>query len=287
MYGAIDIGGTKLLAAVAGAGDLRPTRTVRRATPPDEPVGTLSAMLDEARDGAPLDAIAVAIPGPFDRERGMTLLPPNVSPSWQNLRLADALSQRFRCPVLLENDANCAALAEALHGAAAGLAHVVYYTVSTGIGCGVVHDGRLVVGRHDTEGGHQVLWPSWLRGDGDAPPCGCGGSGCLEALASGSAIERRFGVRAEHLTDAAAWEDVGRWLGLAVVNATALHDPDAVVFGGGVCAAWDRFWPSMSATIDLHLRLQPKPRVLRASLGDDRNMWGALALLRDGYSGSA
>ena len=278
MYGAIDIGGTKLLAAVAGD-DLRPQRTVRRATPADDPIATLSAMLDEARDGAALDAIAVATPGPFDRERRMTLLPPNVPPAWQRLALGDALSAAYGCPVLLENDANCAALAEALHGAAAGLAHVVYYTVSTGIGSGVVHDGRLVVGRHDTEGGHQVLWPSWL---GDAPPCGCGGAGCLEALASGSAIERRFGVRGELLDDPAAWADVGRWLGLAVVNATALHDPDAVVFGGGVCASWDRFWPSMSATIDVHLRLQPRPRVLRAALGEDRNMWGALALLRDG-----
>jgi len=277
MYGAIDIGGTKLLAAVAGP-DLRPLRTVRRATPPEDPIGTLSAMLDEAREGSLLQGIAVATPGPFDRERGMTLRPPNVPPAWQNLRVADELSQRYGCGVLLENDANCAGLAEALYGAAAGLAHVMYYTVSTGIGSGVVHDGRLLVGRHDTEGGHQVLWPSWL---GDAPPCGCGGRGCLEALASGSAIERRFGVRAEELRSDAAWDDVGRWLGLAVVNATALHDPDAVVFGGGVCAAWDRFWPSMSATIDLHLRLQPKPRVLRAALGEDRNMWGALALLRE------
>ncbi|HXA29755.1 MAG TPA: ROK family protein [Candidatus Angelobacter sp.] len=277
MYGAIDIGGTKLLAAVAG-GDLRPQRTVRRATPPDDPIATLSAMLDEARGGEGLDAIAVATPGPFDRERGTMLLPPNLPPAWQMLPLAEALSARYGCPVLVENDANCAALAEALHGAAAGLAHVMYYTVSTGIGSGVVHDGRLLLGRHDTEGGHQVLWPSWLGG---APPCGCGGSGCLEALASGSAIARRFGVRADQLDDADAWADVGRWLGLAVVNATALHDPDAVVFGGGVCNAWHRFWPSMSATIDTHLRLQPVPRILRAALGEDRNMWGALALLRD------
>jgi glucokinase len=278
MFGTIDIGGTKLLAAVAGE-DLRPRAAVRRATPPEHPVETLAALLDEARQGAALDGIAVATPGPFDRERGVILNAPNVPRAWQNVPLAEALSQRYECPVVVENDANCAALAEALHGAASGLAHVVCYTVSAGIGSGVVHDGRLLVGRHDTEGGHQVLWPSWL-GNGDAPPCGCGGVGCLEALASGSAIERRFGVRGEHLDDQAAWDDVGRWLGLAVANATALHDPDAVVFGGGVCASWARFWPAMSATIARHLRLQPAPRVLQATLGDDRNLWGALALLR-------
>ena len=253
---------------------------MRRATPDDDPIGTLAAMLDEARDGGTLDGIAVAIPGPFDRARGATLNPPNVPRSWTHLAVGEELSARYGCPVRVENDANCAALAEALHGAAAGMRHVVYYTVSTGIGSGVVHDGRLVVGRQDTEGGHQVLWPSWL-GDGGAPPCGCGGSGCLEGLASGSAILRRFGARAEELQDQAAWEDVGRWLGLAVVNATALHDPDAVVFGGGVCDAWQRFWPSMSATIDRHLRLQSRPLVTRAKLGVDRNLWGALALLRD------
>jgi glucokinase len=276
MFGAIDIGGTKLLAAVAGD-DLHPGPAVRRATPPEQPVATLVAMLDEVRGGTPLDGIAVATPGPFDRRNGATLNPPNVPPAWCNLPIATALGEHYGCRVVVENDANCAALAEALHGAAAGMRHVVYYTVSTGIGSGVVHDGGIVVGRHDTEGGHQVLWPAWL---GDAPPCGCGGRGCLEGLASGSAIERRFGVPAHQLDDQSAWDDVGRWLGLAVVNATALHDPDAVVFGGGVCAAWLRFWPSMTATIELHLRLQPRPLVTRAALGDDRNLRGALALLR-------
>jgi len=247
MFGAIDIGGTKLLAAVAGD-DLRPQAPVRRSTPDGDPVGTLAAMLDDVRGGTALRAIAVASPGPFDREHGATLNPPNVPRAWLNLPLR----------------------------------HVVYYKVSTGIGSGVVHDGRLVVGRHDTEGGHQVLWPSWLgSGDGGPPVCGCGGRGCLEGLASGSAILRRFGVRPEDLDDQAAWDDVGRWLGLAVVNATALHDPDAVVFGGGVCNAWDRFWPSMAATIESNLRLQPQPRVLRAALGEERNLWGALALLRE------
>jgi predicted NBD/HSP70 family sugar kinase len=278
MYGLLDIGGTKLLAAVADD-DLRPLGTLRRATPDRDPIGTLAAMLDEVRGGTPLQAIGVATPGPFDRARGATLNPPNVPAAWLHLPLAGELSGRYGCPVVVENDANCAALAEALHGAAAGLQHVVYYTVSTGIGSGVVHGGRLVVGRQDTEGGHQVLWPSWL-GDTPAPPCGCGASGCLEGLASGSAIERRFGVRAEHLDDQAAWDDVGRWLGLAVVNATALHDPDAVVLGGGVCNAWHRFWPEMATTIERHLRLQPRPLVTRAALGEDRNLWGALALLQ-------
>jgi glucokinase len=273
MLGAIDVGGTKLLAAVAGD-DRRPGATVRRATRAERPVETLVEMLDEARRGEPLEGIALAVPGPFDRAAGALVNPPNMPRSWWDLPLAADLGSRYGCPVILENDANCAALAEARAGAAAGCRSVVYFTVSTGIGSGVVVDGRPLTGRHDTEGGHQVLWPAWLGG----PPCHCGGHGCLETLASGLAIERRFGVAADRLEDPAAWEDVGRWLGLGVVNAIALHDPDTVVLGGGVCQAWDRFWPSLSATVDAALFLQPRPPVVRAALGEDRNLWGALAL---------
>jgi glucokinase len=273
MLGAIDIGGTKLLAAVAGD-DRRPGPAVRRGTPGERPVEALVDMLDEARRGEPLTALALAVPGPFDRSRGALVDPPNMPPSWHGLALADRLGDRYGCPVTLENDANCAAVAEARAGAAAGMRSVVYFTVSTGIGSGIVVDGRPVTGRHDTEGGHQVLWPSWLGG----PPCHCGGHGCLETLASGLAIARRFGVPADRLEDGSAWEDVGRWLGLGVVNAVTLHDPDVVVLGGGVCHAWDRFWPSLSATVDAALRLQPRPPVRRAALGEDRNLWGALAL---------
>ncbi|HEX3607462.1 MAG TPA: ROK family protein [Candidatus Dormibacteraeota bacterium] len=277
MLGAIDIGGTKLLAAVAADGG-EPGAAVRRPTPAVRPLETLVEMLDEARGGEPLSGLALAVPGPFDRARGALVNPPNMPPSWHGLALAERLGARYGCPVLVENDANCAALAESRAGAAAGSRSCVYFTVSTGIGSGVVVDGRPVAGRHDTEGGHQVLWPRWLGG----PPCHCGGHGCLETLASGLAIARRFGSPAEELDDPEAWEDVGRWLGLGVVNAIALHDPEVVVLGGGVCRRWERFWPSLSATVDAALFLQPRPPVLRATLGEDRNLWGALALLTPG-----
>jgi glucokinase len=276
MLAALDVGGTKLLAAVATPdGQLSPP--LRRPTPQGEALATIVAMLDELRSGSCLEGIALAVPGPFDREHGRLINPPNMPRAWWDLELRGPLEEYYGCRVVLENDANCAALAEARLGAARGLRTVFYFTVSTGIGSGVVIDGRPVFGRHDTEGGHQVLWPQWLGG----PPCHCGGHGCLETLASGSAIARRFGRPAEELSDPEAWADVGRWLGLAAVNAIALHDPDAVVFGGGVCHAWDKFWPSLSATVDAALRLQPRPLIARAALDDARNLVGALALLLD------
>lgn len=276
MIGLIDIGGTKLLVATAEAGGtVGPT--VRRPTPrTGEMVDTLVDMLDEVRSGQPLEAIGAAVPGPFDREAGQLINPPGLSDDWHRLDLAAPMRARFGCPVRVENDANCAALAEARLGAGRGARLLVYYTVSTGIGSGIVRDGELVIQRNDSEGGHQVLWPARAGG----PSCDCGGTGCLEAIASGRAIRARFGRPAEEIEEQAVWDEVGEWLGLAVVNATALLDCDRVVFGGGVASPrWPRIEPAISATVRRCLRLQPAPDIRPAELGEDRNLAGALLLL--------
>ncbi len=275
MIGLVDIGGTKCLTSVTDADGSPGPALLRRTPPGGDPAAFLGAMLDEVRAGSPLAAIAVATPGPFDRQGARLRNPPGLSPAWHGLDLRATLGQRYGCPVVAENDANCAALAEARFGAGRGFGTAVYYTVSTGIGAGVVHDGKLLIGRHDTEAGHQVLWPEHLGG----PECHCGGHGCLEALASGNAIRRRFGRGGEDLDDAAAWADVGRWLGLAVVNTVTLLDCDVVIFGGGVVRSWARFEGALRAAVRSSLLLQPEPEIRRGELGEDRNLWGALALL--------
>jgi glucokinase len=281
VIGLVDIGGTKCLVSVTG--DLgRPGPPLVRPTPTgDDPGDFLAGMLDSVRGGSGLEAIAVSTPGPFDRERTILINPPGLSEAWHGLNLRATLGERFHCPVLAENDANCAALAEAHFGAGRGFRTVVYYTVSTGIGAGVVRDGKLVISRHDTEAGHQVIWPAHLGG----PPCHCGGHGCLEALASGNAIRRRFGRAAEELDDPSAWADIGRWLGLAVVNTVALLDCDVVVFGGGVTNAWERFDQELRRTVRESLFLQPPPEIRRAELGTDRNVWGAMTLVTGAWPG--
>ncbi|MDB5066927.1 MAG: hypothetical protein JWM18_3361 [Chloroflexi bacterium] len=100
MLGAIDIGGTKLLAAVAGD-DRRPGPAVRRPTPAERPVDTLMEMLDEVRGDEQLEGLALAVPGPFDRSRGALVNPPNMPPCWRDLPLAERLVERYGCPVLL------------------------------------------------------------------------------------------------------------------------------------------------------------------------------------------
>jgi glucokinase len=277
----LDIGGTKIAASVGRDAAIGTVR--REPTPSASPLTALRGLIETVMEGKLPEAIAISAPGPFERDRGVLLNPPGMPASWHGLDLAHALGQRFDCPVVVENDANCAALAEARLGAGAGSRTVVYWTVSTGIGSGIVQDGRLVVGRHDTEGGHMVLWPGWLGG----PACHCGGVGCLEALASGRAIARRYGVAAEHLTDPDAWAEVGRWIGLATVNVTALHDPDVVVFGGGVCANWQRFSPSLLETVERYLRLQPRPEIVLGNLGEERSLLGALLVAEDGIRDEA
>jgi predicted NBD/HSP70 family sugar kinase len=271
----LDIGGTKIAAC---AGRRAAIGTVRRIpTPVDSPLATLRGLVESVMGGVLPEAIAISAPGPFDRAAGALLNPPGMPTSWHGLEMAYLLGQRFDCPVVVENDANCAALAEARLGAGAGHRTVVYWTVSTGIGCGIVRDGRIVVGRHDTEGGHMVLWPAWLGG----PPCHCGGAGCIEALASGRAIARRYGVAADQLSDPEAWAEIGRWIGLATVNVTAVHDPDVVIFGGGVCASWARFSPSLIETVGRYLHLQPSPEIARGTLGEERSLLGALLIAED------
>lgn len=277
MIGLVDIGGTKLLAAVAGAdGQVGPP--IRRPTPrTGDMAATLAGMLDEVSAGRRMEAIAAAVPGPFDRRTGELVDPPGLAGDWHHVNLAAPLGERFGCPVMLENDANCAALAEATLGAGRGARLLVYFTVSTGIGSSLVRDGELVITRGDTEGGHQVLWPARLGG----PPCECGGAGCLEAIASGRALARRFGRPAEEIEDQAVWDEVGEWLGLAVVNAVALLDCDRVVFGGGVAEArWPRLEPALAATVGRFLKLQPAPRIGLGELGENRNLAGALLVLR-------
>lgn len=281
MIALLDIGGTKIAASVGRDAAIGAVR--REATPSASPLTALRGLVETVMEGKLPEAIAISAPGPFDRERGALLNPPGMPVSWHGLDLAHQLGQRFDCPVVVENDANCAALAEARLGAGAGSRTVAYWTVSTGIGSGIVQDGRLVLGRHDTEGGHMILWPGWLGG----PRCHCGGVGCLEALASGRAIARRYGIAAEHLADPEAWTEIGRWIGLATVNVTTLHDPDVVVFGGGVSANWQRFAPSLFETVEHYLRLQPRPEIVRGNLGEERSLLGALLVAEDGIRNAA
>ncbi len=235
---------------------------------------TIAATMEEtgvARDA--FRGVGIGAPGPLDRERGVVIVAPNLG--WRNFPLRDRVVERIGLPATLDNDANCATLGEWWLGAARGARHVIGLTIGTGIGGGLVFDGRLFHGASDVAGeiGHTTI-------DMDGRHCKCGNYGCLEAYASGPAIATRarevlerdgaaslmpqmVGGDLTRLTaqtvydaakagDPAADEivrDTARYLGAAVANLLNIFNPDVVVIAGGVTLAGERLFAPLQAEV--------------------------------------
>jgi glucokinase len=311
----IDIGGTKIALALAApdgqiiAGTRFPTRVE------DGPTAILERAFDEIdklleKSGARLAAVGVGCGGPLDRARGLILSPPNL-PGWDEFPIVEMLEVRFGVKALLDNDANAAALGEHRYGAGRGLKHLVYITISTGIGGGVIVRGKLVHGVHDGAGevGHMTVLP-------DGPPCGCGGRGCLEALCSGPSIARRARERvlageasslsslgpkeltAQAVAEAArsgdtlasvVWYDTIRHLSVGVGNLFNALAPEAVVIGGGVSTVGEQLFEPLRQQVRARVKMLPpdKINILQASLGGDSGIHGAVILGQAALEGTA
>jgi glucokinase len=184
---AVDIGGTQMRAASYAPDKLKPIKQKKIATLASEPGGLerLTRVIEEVwPNGDRVAAIGLASPGPLDPHTGYLLAPPN-NPEWRNFPLAPSVSEHFGVQAFLDNDANLAALGEYRFGAGKGHHDVLYITVSTGIGAGVIIQDRLLQGFHGlaAELGHSIIDP-------DGPPCSCGFNGHLESFSSGPAIVR-------------------------------------------------------------------------------------------------
>jgi len=312
LYGAIDLGGTNVRAIVASldgkiSGDDR--RPSRASDGLDATIEALLASLSRACAEAGVEAgglsgLGVATPGWVDTERGVVPAAPQLI-GWRDVPLVEMLQERLGLTVLLENDANAAALGENAFGAGRGTRHMLYITISTGVGAGIIADGRLYGGAKGSAGeiGHTIIDPS-------GPRCGCGNNGCLESLSSGTAIARRAaeaadrgdsaalaGIReregrlgARLVADAARkgdaasiaiYEEAGRFLGIALANAVNLLSPEAIILGGGVMQAKDLFLPRAEETMrDLALDEPLKyMRLAEAELGDRAGVMGMIARL--------
>jgi len=309
----IDIGGTKTAFVI---GDTKGTILARHRQPTalsGEPRRDVEAMAQAARGllaeagGRPGDLVqaGAAVPGPFDPASGTLLSPPNM-PGWDSVPVSEWLSQALDCPVALENDANAAALAEHRFGAGQGLDDVVYLTMSTGVGAGIVAGGCIQHGSGFGAGeiGHvPVEWP------GDE--CSCGLRGCLEAYVGGACLQRRLArttpadsrvaelaggpaaARPEHLVEAArercpyALEEMNRfneYLARGIVQIAFTLDPAAVILGTICVAAGEalcfepvrervraRLWPGFAERLS----------ILPAALGDDLPYCAALCVALD------
>jgi glucokinase len=308
----IDLGGTKIAVGLVDRnGKVRARHQV--PTPagagPSEMVGALAEAVRAVcqKGGVTLQrvaAVGVGAPGPVDRDSGVVVEPPNL-PGCREIPLRQRLGERLGLPVRLDNDANAAGLAEARFGAGRGRSPLIYFTVSTGIGGALLIDGEPVRGAAGAAGelGHLVLAPG-------GPPCGCGGRGCLEALASGTAIAREARARlaagdapdwAEQLegpveglsaadvaTRAATGDPVAeavireamRFLGYGVAGLVNALNPAAVVIGGGLTALGPALFDPVRSTVDEHCNpvAARSVTVARAALGADAGIIGAAAL---------
>lgn len=297
MIGAVDIGGTKIAAGMVTASGQLLAR-VECPTAPErglaDGLARITTMLQEAasRAGGDLRGIGIGCTGPVDPLAG-TIGDVEFLPGWEGADIAGELSRGFGVPAAIENDADAAALAEAAWGAGRGASRFIYVTVSTGIGAGLVFDGRLyrgVDGAHP-EIGHHVIDPS-------GPACFCGAYGCWESLASGPAMAQwtRDGTldgfhalesldaqsicaaaeQGEPLAQAAVARE-GYYLGLGLANLITLFVPEVIALGGGVMRSRHLFWDQILETIRAICGLVPfeKVRLVPAALGMDVGLAGA------------
>ena len=234
LYGGIEAGGTKFVCAVAD--ETANILAERRfpTTTPEETIPTAIAFFEE--QGQPLEAIGIASFGPIDPDpnsSGWGRITTTPKPGWANADLAGAIKTAFNLPVGFDTDVNGAALGEYRWGAAQGLDTFVYFTIGTGVGGGGMVGGKLMHGLVHPEMGH-IRVPHDLARDPYAGACPYHGD-CFEGLASGPAIEARWGVSAESLPpDHAAWQLEADYIAHALVNTVCMLSPQRIILGGGV-----------------------------------------------------
>jgi glucokinase len=309
----VDVGGTKVAAGLVNpAGEITcQTRTPMAANDAAAGLAAVITAIDSVRKAAsqsePISGIGICAPGPLDPRTGIVINPPNL-PGWRNFPLAAEVSKVYKVPVRVDNDGNAAALAEALWGAGRGFRNVFCATIGTGIGTGIVFDGRIYHGRTGAaaEGGHNTI-------DYRGPRCGCGKLGCIEALAAGPAIARRAfekiarDCRASAILELAGGhpdritsEMVGKayaagdplakevlqetavfltiWLG----NIVDLLEPDVMIIGGGAGAMMRPFFGEIQDLLPtwcVNTHCQDIPLVA-AHYGGDAGIAGGAALCR-------
>jgi fructokinase len=228
IYGAIEAGGTKFNCAVGtGPDDLRAETRIATTTP-DE---TLRAVIEFFRAQSQVAAIGIGSFGPVDLRRGWITTTPK--PGWANTDIAGGIRHALNVPIRFDTDVNAAALGEREWGAARGLDDFIYVTIGTGIGGGGMMNGALMHGLVHPEMGHIFIPHDWQA---DPFPGSCPFHGdCLEGLANGPAMEKRWGQRAETLPpEHPGWKLEARYLALAAANWTCVLSPQRIILGGGV-----------------------------------------------------
>jgi glucokinase len=307
---AVDLGGTQIRAARYNQDQAMETRVARDTKAEDGFDAVFERIRSAICDVWPVEgdgtvaAIGLGAPGPLNFKQGVLRFAPNL-PGWVNVPLRDLLEDAFDVPAFVGNDADVAALAEHRFGAGRDVEHMIYMTISTGIGGGMICNGRLFTGGCGLGGevGHMAVDP---RG----PKCTCGNVGCLEVMASGTAIGRRARERltageasiliemvegdisqvtAKEVNEAgqqgdalavSVFREAGRYIGASLVSLMYLLDPALFVLGGSVTLAGDLLFDPILETVAERApeAYRSHTAVTRAELGGDVGLWGAYAL---------
>lgn len=293
LYGGIEAGGTKFVCAVGtGPEDIRAEIRFPTASPAD----TIQKAVDFFREQQeimrrPLAAIGIAAFGPLDPDRtspAFGYITSTPKPGWQNADLAGEVARALNLPVGFDTDVNGAALAEGRWGAAQGLDTVLYLTIGTGFGGGGLVGGQLMHGLIHPEMGHIRIPHDRLRDpfEGACPYHG----DCLEGLAAGPALEKRWGARAETLPpDHPAWDLESHYLALGLHNYICTLSPQRIIMGGGVMSQPQLFPLVRAKTAELLNGYVQSPQILEnideyivpPALGAQAGVLGAFALAKD------
>jgi len=287
----VDLGGTKIYTAAANlkgsilSEDKRPTGASRGPKAViKEIVSSIEDVVFQTGSGIKsIKAIGVGAPGPVNFLTGTVMDPPNL-PGWHSVPLKKILGKRLGIRIEVDNDANLAGLAEVRFGAAKGLSEVVYITASTGVGGGLICNGKLYRGADGAAGevGHMTIIPN-------GPLCNCGNRGCLEAVASGTAFQRLHGYSTEeavqrikngdHLALVHV-EELACNLGIGLANITNIFNPQAIVLGGGMSNMGPLLFKPLRTAIKKYgfSIAGRRVRLIKSSLGKRVGVMGAIAL---------
>lgn len=306
----IDVGGTKIAACLMDEEGKMPGRATfptLASEGPEAVIGRIKQSFFEVLKQGQIEqnqvaALGIGMPGPLDTKKGIVKNTPNL-PGWIDIPLLQILKSEINLPMVLENDANAAALGENLYGAGKGIDNFVYITISTGIGGGVVLNGRLFKGQdgNAAEIGHMTI-------NFDGPRCGCGNQGCWEAYASGTALARfarekiaageatkikelagEENIKAEHVFAAAKKGDKfaleliekeGFYLGVGLANVVNAYNPKRIAIGGGLTHEWNMFYDRMMQVMReraLGASIEGL-EVVKAALSKDVGVIGAAAV---------
>jgi glucokinase len=277
----LDVGGTNIKLALLENGELVDQREAPTLSEHGGPAAVLRRIVELGRSVGPVDSVGVALPGLFD-ENGVVQLLPNLYGEWKGTPAREPLERGFGTPVQLINDGHAFALAESTLGAGRGAANVMCVVCGTGIGGGLVLGGRLHLGPNQRAGefGHHTV-------SEDGPRCECGNHGCLELYAGARAIASAAGapsfhetvVRARSGDDAAigAIARAGELIGIAIANVLIFLAPDRVVVGGGVAEAGELLLDPLRASVADRARVAPLERIAiaPAELGPPAGAIGA------------